>query len=173
MQTNGSDWLNQLAPDHAPPPLSPLSLWQLAPGWWAVAIICVLGAVALIVWHTRPAQYVRRSALRELKHIETTITDEVCLARDIEHVLRRYALFTFGHEAVAKLSGEAWIHFVIAHGGSAWANETGKALLRAAYSGKPSEQYQGGDESSKKTYRSLWLKGAKDFVKKNGKGKKR
>ena len=170
MQTNGSDWLNQLAPDHAPPPLS---VWQLAPGWWAIAVICFLGAVALIVWHIRSAQSVRRSALRELKHIETTVTDEALLARDIEHVLRRYALLTFGHEAVARLSGKAWINFVIAHGGNAWANETGKALLYTIYSGKSGDQYQGSDESSKKINRSLWLKGAKDFVKKNGKGKKR
>ncbi len=161
--TNGPEWLNQLAPDHAPPPLS---MWLLAPGWWAVILLCVLSIAAIIYWQTRPAQRLRRATLRELKHLENMVTDDASLARDVEHVLRRYALRQFGHETVAKLSGEAWIHFVVAHGGTAWAGETGKSLLRAAYGG---HSETGIKNHTKITDRSPWLKdaikGAKDFVK--------
>lgn len=162
MNTTNSNWLNQLAPDHAPPPLG---WWPPAPGWWGLALLLLVSAIALTHWFYHPTQRLRRRALQELKRIEATTTDSALLARDVEHLLRHYALAHYGREAVAKLSGEAWIHFVITHGGKAWAGGVGEEFLRAAY---------GGHRRNVNTDRSHWLnnalRGAHDFLK--GKGRR-
>ncbi len=150
MNKMNTNWLTQLAPDHAPPPLS---WWPPAPGWWGLILVFLVGGIALRYWWYRPTQRLRRAALRELKHIEITAKEDRLLARDLEHLLRRYALAQFGRDAVAKLNGETWIAFVVAHGGTGWAGETGKDLLRAAYGGRVNAN------------RMLWLQGARGFLK--------
>ncbi|MDR3419291.1 MAG: DUF4381 domain-containing protein, partial [Nevskia sp.] len=77
---------------------------------------------------------------------------DAALACDLEHLLRRYAVAHFGREPVARLSGERWIDFVVAHGGAALAGEPGRDLLRAAYGGS------GGAS------RAQWLDGARNFL---------
>jgi len=145
------DWLSQLAPAHAPPPPG---WWPLAPGWWMLAILLVLVAVALVYWQRRPAVRLRRIALRELKDLEATAGDDIVLARELEHLLRRFAVARFGRDMVAQLSGERWIAFIVAHGGAAWSGSAGASLLRAAYGG--------GAVNSERT---RWLNGARAFLK--------
>ncbi len=144
-----TDWLSQLAPDHAPPPPG---WWPPAPGWSALALLLLIVLVTVVYWLRRPSRRLRRAALRELKRLEAASGDDVALARDLEHVLRRYALSRFDRAAVARLSGEAWIDFVVSHGGTAWAGSTGRNLLRIAYG------------SSAETDRRSWLIGARGFL---------
>lgn len=146
------DWLAQLAPPHAPPPPG---WWPLAPGWWGMALLIVLTAAAVAYWRSRPDVRLRRIALRELEKLEATASDDTALAHDLEHLLRRYAVARFGRDAVASLSGERWIAFVITQGGSAWAGATGTELLRAAYGGAADTH----------THRKQWLSGARAFIK--------
>lgn len=145
-----ADWLTQLAPAHAPPPPG---WWPLAPGWWGLAMLLALTIAAAMYWHFRPSVRLRRVALRELKSLETTLSDDIALARALEHLSRRYAVARFGREAVAALSGERWIAFVVAHGGTAWAGDSGTSLLRAAYGGTVQAD------------RANWLAGARAFLK--------
>lgn len=144
-----SDWLAQLAPPHAPPPPG---WWPLAPGWWIVAALLALTAGALIYWLRHPSQQLRRTALRELKLLETCTDDDAGLAKELEHLMRRYALAAYGREAMANLSGDAWLAFVVAKGGAELAGEAGRNLLQAAYGG-----HVQGD-------RSCWLQGARNFL---------
>ena len=81
------------------------------------------------------------------------MADDNALARELEHLLRRYAVARFGHDAVANLTGERWITFVVQHGAAEWSGITGASLLRAAYGG------------SADTDRARWLTGARAFVK--------
>ncbi|HUW50590.1 MAG TPA: DUF4381 domain-containing protein [Sulfuricella sp.] len=143
------DWLAQLAPAHAPP--AP-SWWPLAPGWWGMAIILAMVIAAVTYWQRRPDNRLRRVALKELKNLETRVIDDITLARGLEHLLRRYAVARFGRDAVASLSGDCWIAFIVAHGGAAWADDTGASLLRAAYGG------------TAKPDRARWLAGARAFI---------
>jgi hypothetical protein len=145
-----TDWLSQLAPAHAPPPPG---WWPPAPGWWLAALLPLVAAALIALWRRRPAQRLRRAALRELRQIEQAGTDVTALARQLELLLRRYAVARYGREAVARLSGERWIAFVAAHGGTALSGTVGLELLRSAYGG-------GGDGTS----RSLWLSGARGFL---------
>lgn len=145
-----ADWLAQLAPAHAPP--SP-GWWPLAPGWWGVLVLTLIGIAAIGYWQTRPSVRLRRAALRELERLEGLASDDQTLASGIQNLLRRYAVARFGRAAVAGLSGERWISFVVAHGGSAWAGTAGNHLLRAAWG------------SAVEADRSAWLSGARDFLK--------
>lgn len=144
------DWLAQLAPAHAPPPPG---WWPLAPGWWGVAILMILALAGIAYWRSRPSVRRRRLALRELARLEATAGDDQALAQRLEHLLRRYAVAQFGRDAVAALSGERWIAFVVGHGGGAWAGSVGSDFLRAAYGGGVN------------TGRACWLDGARAFLK--------
>jgi Domain of unknown function (DUF4381) len=144
-----SDWLKQLAPGHAP---SPPGWWPPAPGWWGVALLCILLTVALVWWARDPRRALRRTALRQLQMIRTSDGDGAAVARAIQNLLRRYALVVFGQEQVAKLTGESWLRFVIAHGGGPLAGASGRSLLTAAFGNHVDDD------------RELWLAGAKGFI---------
>lgn len=145
-----SDWLKQLAPAHAPPPLG---WWPPAPGWWGLALLLLAGVAALLYWLNRPPHRLRRAALRQLARLEKAGLDDAHLARQLQDLLRRYAVARFGRAGVARLVGAAWIDFVVAHGGAGWAGQSGKTLLRAAYGGAASGE------------RARWLAGARSFLK--------
>jgi hypothetical protein len=144
-----SDWLAQLAPPHAPPPPG---WWPLAPGWWALLLVFAAVTGALIYWYSRKDVRLRRLALRELKKLQANSDDDIALARDLEHLLRRYAVARFGRDEVAGLSGERWLAFVVERGGVTWSGESGASLLRAAYGGTAT------------AHRAAWLTGARAFI---------
>ncbi len=151
------DWLSQLAADRAPPPLG---WWPPAPGWWGVAVALLLIALAGGLWYRRRRKgtpRLRRAAEQAMQGLHDASMDDATLARQLQDLMRRFALARFGHAEVARLSGEAWLNFVIQHGGQDWAGETGRLLLRCAY----------GDQSVRvsSTERSRWLAGAHAFLK--------
>lgn len=145
-----TDWLSQLAPAHALP--AP-GWWPLAPGWWLLAALLIIAVAGVAIVWLRPSQRRRRHALRELRRLADNAGDDAILARGLENLLRRYALASFGRDAVARLSGEPWLAFVAAHGGDALAGESGHALLRAAYGGHSSDGL-----------RAQWLEAARGFL---------
>lgn len=150
MGSMNTDLLQQLAPAHAPPPPS---WWPPAPGWWLIALMLLAGPVVAGVWRRQPRSRLRRTALRELRKVEQSAgADAAALARGLESLLRRYAVARYGREPVARLSGQAWIDFVAAHGGAALAGEAGCAFLRAAYGGCGSSE------------RERWLSAARGFL---------
>jgi hypothetical protein len=126
------DWLAQLAPEHAPPPPG---WWPPAPGWWILLVLSALIIAYIIFRQLSPTVRLKRAALRQLKSLESAAIDDAVLARELEHLLRRYAVARFGRDMVASLSGEKWIAFIVDHGGNAWAGDSGTNLLRAAYGG--------------------------------------
>ena len=126
------DWLAQLAPEHAPPPPG---WWPPAPGWWILLFLSALFIAYMIFRRFSTTARLQRAALRQLKILESAAIDNMALARDLEHLLRRYAVARFGRDMVASLSGEKWIAFIVEHGGNTWAGGTGTSLLRAAYGG--------------------------------------
>jgi cbb3-type cytochrome oxidase subunit 3 len=144
-----NELLKQLAPPHAPPPPG---WWPLAPGWWLLALLLVLIVAGLIYWYLRPSRRLRRIALRELAQLEIHVQDDFQLARELQDLLRRYAIAAYGRATVANLSGDSWLAFLVAHGGKELAGEAGQSLLRAAYGGSMLHE------------RGLWLHGAQNFL---------
>ena len=152
--------LEQLAPDRAPPPLG---WWPLAPGWWGLMALMLLALVSVIWWRQRrqrpSVRRWQRMALRELTRLQTT-GDDATLARSLQQLLRRYAVVRYGRDTVAALSGEAWIDFVVRHGGSDWAGDSGRALLRCAYGAQAAMH----EAPASPGHRERWLRGARAFV---------
>lgn len=147
-----TDWLTELAPEHAP---TPGPWWPPAPGWWLLTVAAITGAVTLWYWWRNPRRRVRRTALVELRRLRATQGDPVLCARAIQNLLRRYALVVFGAEQVAALSGEPWLEFLATHGASAFAGPPGRSLLAASYRGRLSE----GDYA----HRDTWFDAAAQF----------
>lgn len=145
------DWLAQLAPAHAPPPVG---WWPLAPGWWALVVVLIAITVGFCVWHRSQPRRLRRSGLRELAKLEATTVGDAALARALENLVRRYAVARYGRETVAGLSGSRWLEFAVAHGATQWQGDAGSALLQAAYGGTP-----------RTTERARWVAGARAFLK--------
>ena len=164
--------LEQLAPDHAPPPLG---WWPLAPGWWGLMVLLLaLAMVALVVaWLRKRRQQPsvkrwQRAALRELAQLQAVSSpannDDAHIARGVQQLLRRYAIARYGRETVAPLSGDAWIAFVVRHGGNDWAGDSGRALLRSAYGGAATA-HGGYGAHTPSADCERWLTGARAFVK--------
>ena len=157
-------WLSQLVPDRAPPPLG---WWPLAPGWWGVIALLLMSLAIGFWWRRRPGRpsfkHWQRAALRELTQLQATprltASDDATIARGLQHLLRRYAVARYGRDTVAALQGEAWIAFVISHGGTDWAGDVGRRLLRCAYGGPVAVP---GDAA---TDRERWIAGARAFIK--------
>ena len=150
MDNVAPDWVTQLAPPHVPPPPG---WWPLAPGWWGLLILIIIVLAAIIYWNRRPDVRLRRAGLRELKNLRASVTDDIELARELENLMRRFAIARFGRHTVANLSGKRWITFVVEHGGSALSGDSGENLLRAAYGGAAA------------THRTAWLNGTEAFIK--------
>jgi hypothetical protein len=74
---------------------------------------------------------VRRAALAVLHRIRGL--DDGARAPEIQRLMRRYAITAYGAAAVAKLSGDAWLRFVQAHGGAGFGGSNGNRFLAAAF----------------------------------------
>ena len=144
------DWLAQLAPAHAP---AAVGWWPPAPGWWLVGILCVLliAVVARTLLDRRRA--LRRAALRQLRVIRASDADGPAVARATQDLMRRYAVEVFGRDRVARLTGEAWLSFVMDAGGEALAGAPGRSMLAAAFGNQASDD------------REQWFAAAERFIK--------
>jgi len=145
-----SNWLDQLAPEHAP---APPSWWPPAPGWWVLAAV-VIGLV-ILAWSSwrSPRRRLRRATVRELRKIRDADLGIGETAQAIQNLLRRYALAVFGPESVARLNGAAWLGFLAEHGAPSFGGPMGRSLLAVSYGGEA----DGAD-------RQAWFTGAETFI---------
>lgn len=111
--TNVQDVL-QLRDIHLP---VPIGWWPLAPGWYALLALMVLGLGSVIyLLLLRKRQRVKREALRLLKSYEHAFQQEgiavevVCA--QISELLRRVSLYYYPRENIAGLQGETWLQFL-------------------------------------------------------------
>ncbi len=100
--------LAQLAPLRAP---ASIGWWPLAPGWWIILALAIVGLVLIGRWirgRYRRAHYrrVALSQLRLLRAAETTTTD-------INQLLKAAALRAFPAGQVAALHGQHWQDFLL------------------------------------------------------------
>jgi Ca-activated chloride channel family protein len=114
-----------------------VSLW---PETWASRIAIALIVAGLIAaiwrfvrrWH---ANRYRRAALAELDRIMRAPQPT---AGALELLLRRTALAVFPRDAIAPLTGQAWLAFLdSAYGGQEFSQGTGRTLALSPYAPQP------------------------------------
>jgi hypothetical protein len=106
----------------------PVALWPPAPGWWVIGA-GLLAALAIVLWRwiqAYRADAYRREALRELARL----SDPAGLLP----VLKRAAMVAYGRDAVASLTGPAFLAFLDRTGAtSAFTTGPVRSLARRAY----------------------------------------
>lgn len=91
--------------------------WPLAPGWWLLIVLVVVGLGYLLYkafnqWRRNAA---RRLALRELSRIQQDFrlgVDEISLAIELSELLRRTMLAYAPRNEVAGLTGAGWLRWL-------------------------------------------------------------
>jgi hypothetical protein len=91
-----------------------ISWWPLAPGWWFVIVLAVVGLAYLIRWYmrTRARGAARRHALRQLDQLTADFElhhDAIRFSRELSELLRRTMLAYAPRGEVAGLTGDAWL----------------------------------------------------------------
>ncbi len=117
----------------------PIGWWPLAPGWWFLIVLALvgLGWLLLLAWRTRQFNAPRRYAIHELTNVEADYVahrNPVMLGKQLSELLRRGMLAYAPRHEVAGLTGESWL---------AWLDkglpvpyfhtEGGKSLLQLPY----------------------------------------
>jgi len=127
--------------------MPPVSWWPPAPGWWLVALACLV--LGYLIWRWRMPLSLRvpipgitlgtwrwdaASALRDLRRRLRDGADAKVVAGDLSELLRRIAMARLGRPACAGLTGEDWLGWLAEQdpNGFPW-RERGRSLLVAPY----------------------------------------
>lgn len=110
-----------------------VSSWPPAVGAWLLAGIVLAWALAVawIAWRRHRAHAYRREALHRLQALPTT-TDAATLLAEVDSLLKRVAMASFGRRHVAPMSGRAWLDFLDRTGGDGAFRRTPVAHLANA-----------------------------------------
>lgn len=106
--------LENLRDIHLP---APIGWWPPAPGWWILAALVLVGAVALSVWLTRRARRrrYRKLALLQLHALHKIWQeqrDDIAFAQAINRLLKQTALAAFPAANIAALNGADWLDWL-------------------------------------------------------------
>lgn len=102
-----ADPLATLQPIHHP---DPVSWWPPAPGWWVVTL-CAAGLIIVLIRYYQH-RVCRRAAIRSLESLEKQDLSEIYFVRELNVLLKRYALVCYPHSGVESLTGLFWLKFL-------------------------------------------------------------
>ena len=117
----------------------PISWWPLAPGWWLLIALAIVGLVYLsrIYLRARARGAARRHALRQLDALTAEFEqhrDAVALSGGISELLRRTMLAYAPRKEIAGLTGDAWLEWLDRDlDQPRFQTATGKKLLEMPY----------------------------------------
>lgn len=125
--------LNQLKDIHEP---AAIGWWPLAPGWWMLAgvIIALLFAAGWLALRLREKK--RRNLYRAegVRLLRSVALDEPRAVEEINTLLKRVAVVTFGRDSCAPLTGQRWIGFLESAVEQPMPEAAQRALLESLYS---------------------------------------
>ena len=128
--------LENLRDIHLPPPPG---LWPIAPGWWLLIAVCLIGLAVITAfwWRGRRFRQLRQAARSELQHIETNWQNNPPrLLADLNNWLRRVNKQLY--PASLHLSGDDWLAHLNASGQTdAFTGSQGRKLQQLAYAPDP------------------------------------
>ena len=95
----------------------PIGWWPLAPGWWVLVGLGLIGVGWLILkaWRRHQFNAPRRYAMRELGRAEAAFLQHgnvVTLGRQVSELLRRAMLAYAPRDEVGGLTGESWLEWL-------------------------------------------------------------
>lgn len=126
--------LAQLRDIHEP---APIGWWPLAPGWWILAGALVALLFAAILLAVRLRQRRRRNLYRSegVRLLQALDLSAPRAIEDINVLLKRVAVVTFGRKAVGPLTGQNWIRFLENSSAEPMPEAARAALIENLYSG--------------------------------------
>ena len=136
-----------------------VSLWPLAPGWWAMLLLFLVLAASLYLVSGWRRRSIKRAALREIEAVQHdfgSTGDLSELAVSLSCVLRRVSLARFARAEVAGLYGDDWLGFLAESGtGTGFPADVGVSIALAVYAGPNSILEPDGD---------AWIVAARDWI---------
>ncbi|MEM8561415.1 MAG: DUF4381 domain-containing protein [Pseudomonadota bacterium] len=95
----------------------PIGWWPPAPGWWVLALLCLLGVLFLSWWLRKryTASAYRRQALSELNSLKSQYLENADVRgylTDMNALLKSAALIAYPRRQVAASSGIQWLNFL-------------------------------------------------------------
>jgi hypothetical protein len=115
-------------------------LWPPAPGWWIVALVClllVMISARAAIRHSEKKRPVK-ALIRQLGELNIDHDDISGSLFRISRLVRRYAIHRFGREAVSPLQGKAWISLLdtTTASGTGFSSGYGEILGTGMYQGE-------------------------------------
>lgn len=132
LQQEMQELLAQLKDIHEP---ASVGLWPPAPGWWLLGLLALVAVAALLYLlrrrRIRRARYrYRAEALELLRGIDPSARDSTA---QINEILKRVAVVSFGRPACGNLTGQRWIDFLERYAPEQLPAEARAALLEHLY----------------------------------------
>ena len=121
---------------------APIGWWPLAPGWWLLIGIAVIGLLALAIWFWQ--RWRKLAPLRQAQHELRALESQWQQQRDnratsaaLSALLKRIARCAYPADNSASLTGTAWQAFLLRTGDGAFDNDSVQALQQF-YQAEPS-----------------------------------
>jgi len=124
--------LAQLRDIHEP---APISWWPPALGWWLVALLLLACAAATFLWIRRKRkQHLRnRYRVEAVRLLDAVDTGNLQAVQEINEILKRVAVTTYGRTTCGNLTGSQWLDFLQNTATVECPTEAQKVLLEHLY----------------------------------------
>ncbi|MCW8128352.1 DUF4381 domain-containing protein [Microbulbifer halophilus] len=124
--------LAQLHDIHEP---APIGWWPPAPGWWLLAALTLAAIAAALLWLRRRRQRREQNRYREeaVRLLQAINPADTGATQDINEILKRVAVTTFGRARCGNLIGRQWLGFLGNTADIDCPDEAEKALLEHLY----------------------------------------
>lgn len=134
----------------------PIAWWPLAPGWWALAGVCLLAVFVGFAWSIMRRRTIRFAALKELQRLrlQGVSRDLSGYATEVSALLRRVAIRRNGRSA-GLLNGGDWVGFLSA-GKVGMDAKWATVLAEAPYA--PGQSANAPDVSSLTDAAEIWIR---------------
>ncbi|MBB3061477.1 DUF4381 domain-containing protein [Microbulbifer rhizosphaerae] len=132
LSKEAQELLAQLRDIHEP---APVGWWPPAPGWWLLgALILTAVAAAIFFWHRRRKIRARnRYRVEAVRLLQDVAPANPRAVEQINEILKRVAVASFGRPACGNLTGRRWIEFLENSSDSELPAEAREALLEHLY----------------------------------------
>lgn len=103
--------LEQLRDIHEP---APINWWPPAPGWWLLALVLLACAIGIYLWlrHRRRQRLHNRYRVEAVRLLQSLDTSARTATQEINEILKRVAVTTYGRKNCGNLTGRHWLDFL-------------------------------------------------------------